>query len=253
MTGLVVLFFLTALVYASAGFGGGSAYLPLMVFWNVDYRLLPAIALICNMIVVSGGIFNFARAGHFNWRFALPFVLLSVPLAWLGGQIDIDPKTFRLILGLVLICSAVMLLLDGVKPDKEIKGNTGLFGKWIGVPIGGVLGIISGITGIGGGVFLAPVLHGLRLAPAKVIAATCSLFIFVNSGAGFAAQAQKLAGYGMWEQLLDHAPLFFGVLMGGLIGNYISIRQMSTTSIKRVTAVILFAAGGRLFYEWIYL
>ena len=111
--------------------------------------------------------------------------------------------------------------------------------------------MISGITGIGGGVFLAPVLHGLRLAPAKVVAATSSLFILVNSAAGFSAQFQKLAGYGMWEQLLDYMPLFIGVFIGGLIGNFFSIRQMSTTGIKRVTALILLVAGGRLLYEWV--
>ena len=250
MLALILAFFITALIYASAGLGGGSAYLPLLVLGHVDERLLPAIALICNLIVVSGSLVNFARNGHLNWRFALPFALFSMPFAWLGGQVSVDRETFRLLLGGVLICTAAALFYSSV--ERAGGGNTKAtrFGRWIGLPVGSVLGFLSGLTGIGGGVFLAPILHGLRLASPQVIAATCSLFIFVNSAAGFASHATRLVDMGLVDRLYIYIPLFLAVLVGGLMGNFLNIVKLSTSGIRRITAIILIVAGTQLLYDW---
>jgi len=250
MTALIVAFFITAVIYASAGLGGGSAYLPLLVFGKVDERMLPAIALICNMIVVSGGLANFVRHGYLNWRFALPFALLSMPFAWLGGQFSIDKDTFRLILGLVLICTAGALFYTSMDDGKWTDNSAQSLGRWIGLPVGSALGFFSGLTGIGGGIFLSPILHGFRLASAQVIAATCSLFILLNSAVGFASHLTRLSGMGLVSHLIDFVPLFLAVLLGGLAGNFLNIAKLSTNSIRRLTAIILILAGARLLYGW---
>jgi len=252
MLALILAFFVTALIYASAGLGGGSAYLPLLVLADVDERLLPAVALISNMIVVSGSLVNFARSGNLNWRFALPFALISMPFAWLGGQITIDRDTFRLLLGGVLVCTATALLYTTTSHNQgDQSGKPKRFGRWVGFPVGVGLGFLSGLTGIGGGVFLAPILHGFRMASPQVIAATCSLFIFVNSGAGFASHASRLVDMGLVGRLVDFLPLFLSVFVGGLLGNYFNIAKLSTTGIRQITAIILIVAGVRLIYGWL--
>ena len=253
MLALIVAFFIIALIYASAGLAGGSAYLPLLVLGEVDDRLLPAIALICNMTVVSGSLVNFARFGHLNWRFVLPFALISMPFAWLGGQLAIERETFRLVLGIVLICAAVALFYTSMENGKWGDGNGGgrRIGRWIGLPVGSALGFLSGLTGIGGGVFLAPILHGFRVASPQVIAATCSIFIFVNSAAGFASQAMRLSDMGLLDRLHNYLPLFIAVLIGGLFGNFLNIAKLSTVGIRRITAIILVVAGARLLYDWL--
>ena len=250
MLALILAFFISALIYASAGLGGGSAYLPILVLGDVDERLLPAIALICNMIVVSGSLVNFARNGHLNWRFALPFALISMPFAWLGGQVSVDRETFRLLLGAVLIFTAGALIFTTENVGNLRPSRWHRLGRWIGVPVGSVLGFLSGLTGIGGGVFLAPILHGFRLASSQVIAATCSLFIFVNSGAGFASHVTRLVDMGLADRLYGYGPLFGAVLAGGLLGNFLNIGKLSTVGIRRITALILVVAGGRLIYDW---
>ena len=260
MLALIPAFLLVALLYASAGLAGGSAYLPLLVLGEVDVRLLPAIALICNMVVVSGSLANFARLGHFNWRFAAPLALCSMPFAWAGGQINIDRETFRLVLGIVLICAAVALFYTSVPSnnrheadgdgfgDRDCKGQR--IGRWIGLPIGSALGFLSGLTGIGGGVFLAPILLAVRSASPQVIAATCSLFIFVNSAAGFASHGLRLREMGLLGNLYKFYPLFIAVLIGGLMGNFLNIAKLPTIWIRRITAIILVVAGARLLYDW---
>ena len=251
MFALVIAFFITALIYASAGLGGGSAYLPLLGFGDVDERLLPAIALTCNMIVVSGSLVNFARHGHLNWRFALPFALISMPFAWIGGQISIDRETFRLVLGLVLLGTAAALFYTTMNREKLGSGESQAAGRWIGLPVGAGLGFLSGVTGIGGGVFLAPILHGFRLASTQLVASTCSLFIFVNSAAGFASHATRLVDMGLVDRLYAYAPLFLAVLVGGILGNVLNITKLSSVGIHRVTSFILIFAGIRLIYGWL--
>lgn len=182
---LAASFFLTALIYASVGFGGGSTYNALLVLADADYRALPVISLLCNLIVVTGGVWCFFRAGHISFHRLWPWIFTSIPAAWLGGFIKVDKALFLGLLGGALLFSALRLLWQ--KPHAIKIGlniNPASQSLWPTLCAGGGLGFLAGLTGIGGGIFLAPVLHFLRWGNAKSIAGACSFFIMVNSLAG---------------------------------------------------------------------
>jgi uncharacterized membrane protein YfcA len=249
MVWLALLFALTALAYATVGFGGGSTYNALLYLWGVDYRLLPAIALMCNILVVSGNTWRFARAGHVNWRRMLPLLVLSIPLAWLGGRLVVAEVVFIGILGFALAASGIHLLLQGAA--REAGPPAAASRRWlVTTPVGGGIGLLAGITGIGGGIFLAPILHLMRWARAKEIAATCSVFILVNSIAGLAGQAMKLDGLGLMPDFAAYWMLFPAVIIGGFIGNTISLRFLSETWVRRLTAVLILYVALRLIHQW---
>lgn len=247
MAVLATLFFVTALLYATVGFGGGSTYNALLVLADVDYRVLPAIALVCNLIVVTGGVIRYARAGHLDWRFAWPFVALSVPMAWLGGRLPIGKEAFVLLLGASLLLSGLAMLLEQRVADvPAVAGARRTVA--LGVAAGGAIGLLGGLVGIGGGIFLAPLLHRLRLAPPKIIAATASLFILVNSAAGLAGQAAKLGGVAHWQAMQDYLALFAAVLIGGQLGSWLGAGPLSERTVKRLTALLILYVGARLLY-----
>jgi uncharacterized membrane protein YfcA len=177
---LAFAFFITAIVYASVGFGGGSTYNALLVLGDTDYRIIPVIALTCNVLVVTGGVIHFGRAGHLDLRTMAPFVLLSVPMAWLGGFLPVSEIAFIGLLGFALLATVFHMLM---KPGDPIPGQhrTAINPWLLGLPVGGAIGLLSGIVGIGGGVFLAPVLYVLGWGHPRRIAAAASFFILVNS------------------------------------------------------------------------
>ena len=192
MLPLVASFLIIAALYASVGFGGGSSYTAVLMITDTDFRLVPVISLICNLIVVSGGTIHFARAGLLRAKVVLPFTVLSVPMAWLGGITPIDKGSFTLVLSLVLLGSAVAMLINRPVDPIETRSVSAKQLWMLGLSAGGALGYIAGLVGIGGGIFLAPALHLVRLAPAGVIAAAASFFILVNSCAGLIGQWSKL-------------------------------------------------------------
>lgn len=244
---LSALFVLIALFYASVGFGGGSAYNALMVLAGIDFRILPSIALVCNLLVVSGGTFRHIRLGLLDRDLVLPFVLLSIPMAWLGGQLPVDKQTFILLLGLSLLLSGAILLAR----QHETKAHPAIsrFRLWtIGLFVGACLGLLAGIVGIGGGIFLAPLMHMLRLANTRTIAASASLFILVNSVAGLAGQASKAGGVAHLQALWEYAPLFLSVLIGGQIGSHLGVAVFSERTIRRMTAALVIYVSLRLLY-----
>lgn len=249
MTWLAALFALTALLYAMVGFGGGSTYNALLVLAEVDYRLLPSIALVCNLIVVSGGAWRYARAGHLDARFVAPFVLLSMPMAWLGGRLPIGREAFVLLLGLALLAAGLLMLFErreaNAAPPRRTPGQFALA-----LALGAGIGLLSGLVGIGGGIFLAPLLHTLRLATPKAIAATASVFILLNSLAGLAGQATKLGGVDHVGELLAWWPLFLAVLAGGQLGSWLGAGRFSERTVKRLTAVLVLYVAGRLLWQW---
>jgi uncharacterized membrane protein YfcA len=247
MAALALLFLLTAALYAAVGFGGGSTYNALLVLADTDYRVLPSIALLCNLIVVTGGVLQYRRSGDLNWRFALPFVALSIPMAWLGGRVPIDQEAFVLLLGLSLLAAGMAMWLQPTQPSSSRPEPTKLISAF-GVPIGGAIGFLSGMVGIGGGIFLAPALHLLRLAEPKRIAATSSLFIMVNSIAGLVGQTMKQGTTAHLDRLTDYLWLFLAVLIGGQIGSRLSAKALSGRVVKRLTAVLVLYVSGRLLY-----
>ncbi len=239
---LGILFAFVALFYASVGFGGGSSYLALLVLWEVPYAIIPAIALICNITVVSGNSIHYVRAGYLNWRLLLPSTLASVPFAYLGGRLDIEKEHFILLLCATLLIAGVRLLLNyRLYDDSTMSYHPISLG--LGGVIGAVLGFLAGAIGIGGGIFLAPILYNLRAGSPKQIATTASLFILVNSIAGLIGQLQK---NGVTEAVLDYWYLPLLVLAGGQIGNLLTIRFIPTRIVALLTALLVLFVAGRL-------
>ena len=166
---LSILFFITAILYSSVGFGGGSTYLALLLIWNIPYYIFPVIALLCNIIVVTGNSINYVKAGNHNFKLLLPFLIGSIPLAFFGGTLKIDKEIFEILLFFVLSIAGLLLLINNKSyEDKNIIIKK--INLFISVLIGSVLGLISGIVGIGGGIFLSPILFLLKADRPKNIA-----------------------------------------------------------------------------------
>lgn len=247
---LALLFFITAALYASVGFGGGSTYNALLVLYGADYHILPSIALVCNIIVVAGGSYAFAKGGHLDLRRLLPFVVTSVPAAWAGGRIPISETIFIGALGFSLLAAGLHLALDRKRDlDAEMKKTPPAL-AWV---VGGGIGFLSGLVGIGGGIFLAPVLYLIRWGKPKEIAGACSLFILVNSLSGLTGQVMKLGDMGALAMMRDYWMLFPAVLIGGQIGSRMANTGLSSLAIKRLTAVLILYVSIRLIWRWIHL
>ncbi|WP_298019230.1 sulfite exporter TauE/SafE family protein [uncultured Parasphingopyxis sp.] len=248
MLQLAGLFALTALLYAMVGFGGGSTYNALLVLSGTDYRLLPAIALLSNIIVVSGGSWRFWRAGHVRFDRLWPWFLLSIPAAWLGGRIAISETVFIGLLGGALLIAGLQLAFERHAGAEATEGRALPLPLQAG--IGGGIGLLSGLVGIGGGIFLAPILYLLRWGPAREIAGTASVFILVNSLAGLTGQLMKLDDFGQVEALQDYWLLFPAVLIGGQIGSRIGSTRLPPLLVKRMTAVLILYVAARLLWRW---
>jgi uncharacterized membrane protein YfcA len=247
---LVLSFLVIAALYATVGFGGGSSYTAMLVLVGTDFRLIPIIALTCNLIVVTGGTINYARAGLLHANVILPFTALSVPMAWLGGITPVDQHLFILILGIALLGSGLaMLLHPEVEDDEAPEKSPGVLWS-TGIVAGSLLGYLAGLVGIGGGILLAPAMHLMRLAPAKIVAATASVFILVNSCAGLIGQWTKLGQFEMRGDLMPYLWVFPAVLLGGQLGSRLGIRLLSPLAVRRLTAVLVIFVAGRLLFGW---
>ena len=187
---LSFLFFLTATLYASVGFGGGSTYLALLLIWDVPYMIFPVIALFCNIIVVSGNCFNYIKAGNINFKILIPYLASSIPLAFIGGSLSLDKEFFEILLFIVLSLAGVLLLLKSKSFDHSVKIYKKI-PKIVAILIGGSIGFVSGVVGIGGGIFLSPILLLVRADSAKNVATAASIFILINSISGLAGQFTK--------------------------------------------------------------
>jgi uncharacterized membrane protein YfcA len=236
------------------GFGGGSTYNALLVLADVDYRLIPTIALICNILVVSGGVFWFWRKGHFKIREILPYVALSVPMAWLGGRIPVSQQWFVGLLGFTLLLTGAQMLAS--QPRTASNQMQRHINHWlVGLPSGAAIGMLSGIVGIGGGIFLSPLLHVTRWAGAYRIAAASSAFILLNSIAGLSGQLMKQATSTPSEQwagenLISAWPLFLVVVAGGQIGSRLGSQHLPERWVKGLTAALVFYVAARLLLKW---
>ncbi len=240
---LALAFGVTALLYASVGFGGGSTYSALLALSGLDYRLLPLVSLACNIVVVTGGSIRFARAGLTPWKKALVIVAVGAPASFLGGLTPIKEATFLTLLGASLVLTALTMLIP-VRERGEDGAPTRLarFMPLAAAP----LGYVAGLVGIGGGIFLAPLLHLSRWQAARGIAATASLFILVNSLFGLAGQLVK-NGPGLLGAAIGAAlPLLVAVVIGGQIGSLMAARLLPPHWIRWLTAVLVMVVGVRL-------
>jgi len=244
---LSFLFFLTAILYSSVGFGGGSTYLALLLIWDVPYQVFPIIALCCNIIVVSGNCFNYIKASNINIKLLIPFLISSIPLAFIGGSLQLDKSFFEILLFTVLTLAGLSLLLRyrSFDESREINDN---IPKIISVLIGGSIGFVSGVVGIGGGIFLSPVLLLIKAGKTRHIATTASLFILINSISGLIGQSTK--GF-IFNEIYNYWPLFLLVLIGGQLGNFLNIKILPARAMILLTAgLVIFVAvrmGYRLF------
>ena len=232
---LSILFFITAILYSSVGFGGGSTYLALLLIWNIPYYIFPVIALLCNIIVVTGNSINYVKAGNHNFKLLLPFLIGSIPLAFFGGTLEINKEIFEILLFFVLFIAGLLLLINNKSyEDKNIIiKKVNLF---FSISIGSVLGLISGIVGIGGGIFLSPILFLLKADRPKNIATTASLFILINSISGILGQLTK---ENVLNEIFSYWSLFLAVLAGGLIGNFLNIKILSNRTLALITSLLV--------------
>ena len=239
---LPILFFITAILYSSVGFGGGSTYLALLLIWDIPYYIFPVIALMCNIIVVSGNSFNYIRAGNHNFNLLLPFLIGSIPFAFLGGALKIDKDFFEILLFFVLSVAGILLLINNKSYENEnliIKKINFIYS----LIIGSILGLISGIVGIGGGIFLSPILFLLKAEKPRIISTTASLFILINSISGILGQFTKDKTF---DELINYWPLFLSVLIGGLIGNYLNLKIFSNRILTILTSLLVIFVSVRI-------
>ena len=239
---LSIFFFITAILYSSVGFGGGSTYLALMLIWDIPYYIFPVIALFCNIIVVSGNSINYIRLGNFNFNLLAPYLIGSIPFVFFGASISITKELFEILLFIILVIAGIFLLIESKSfNDEKIKINK--IPKILTVIIGSVIGFISGIVGIGGGIFLCLILFLMKAGHPKQIATTASLFILINSVFGVAGQLTKDI---VFDEFLNFWPLFLVVLIGGQIGNYLNIKFLSNKTLALITSLLVIFVAARM-------
>lgn len=241
-------FFLTALLYASVGFGGGSTYNALLALAGVDYRVLPAVALICNILVVLGGVWRFHQAGAMPWRRAALLAFMAAPFAWAGGLTPVREAIFLALLAGSLMIAGVALLFQREASSAAAKPLLQRATRVADLGTGAVIGYLAGLVGIGGGIFLAPYLHITRWAATRQVAATASLFILVNSIAGLIGQMMKL-GSAQLPALGAYWPLGVAVVLGGQLGSFAGIRVLPPLWVRRATALLVLYVAGQLIWK----
>jgi len=242
---LAILFLATAILYSSVGFGGGSTYLALLLIWGVPYFIFPVIALSCNIIVVSGNCFNYIRTGNLNLKLLLPYLIGSIPLAFIGGSLPIEKRLFEILLFLVLATAGALLLLNFKSYDDK-EENYIKIPIPVSILIGGVLGFISGVVGIGGGIFLSPILFLIRAGRPKHIVTTASLFILINSVSGIIGQLTKNA---VINEIPNYWYLLVAVLIGGQLGNFLNLKIFPTHILALVTAILVIFVAVRMGFK----
>ena len=231
---------LAAFGYASVGHGGASAYLAVMALAGVAPQEMRPIALVLNVLVSSLATWKFHRAGHFRWRLFWPFAVVSIPMAYLGGAVTLPGQAYKIVVGVVLLYAALQLWLSG-KRGEEMRAvrEPPLGGA---MAIGAAMGLLAGLTGVGGGIFLSPLLLMLGWAGTKQTSAVAAPFILVNSLAGLAAVfATKSVALPSYVWILAAA-----VLVGGWLGAEYGSRRFANPSIRRLLAVVLALAGGKM-------
>lgn len=241
---IVLLFFTIAVLYASVGFGGGSSYLAVLALTGIAFSEIRATALLCNIMVVTGNVYFFHRQKTYNYKKVLPLVLLSVPFAMIGGYLKISETFFFILLGCTLFFAAVSMWSS--KKITSSESNKPKISKQTNAVFGGLIGFVSGMVGIGGGIFLAPLLHLTHWDTPKKIAATASLFILVNSIAGLLGQYANPSFSIDWKLT---GLLLIAVAIGGQIGSRMSSQYLKPNQLKKLTAVLIAFVSLRILWK----
>lgn len=244
---LPVCFFLVAILYSSVGHGGASAYLGILALMGLGRPEIAPVVLALNILVATLGFFNYKRAGHFSFKLLLPFILTSIPAAYLGGSLELSPEMFSMILGITLFMAGLRFVLMGKAVQSKLSGGDET-PYWAGLSIGCVLGFLAGLIGIGGGIFLSPLILLLNWANAKKTAAVSAAFIVLNSMSALVAQ--------LWREDLNvelFLPLAVAVVAGGLAGSWFGAFRIPPLVLQRMLGVVLLAASIKLVWanSWV--
>lgn len=232
---MAIVFFLVALVYSSVGMGGGSSYTAIMAILSINVLAIPIISLLLNLIVTSIGSYNFIRNRHARLRLILPFILSSIPMAYLGGALKLPSLYFSWILFISLLFVAARIYLwENITLNLQLSAQQKII---ISILSGGLLGLIAGIVGIGGGIYLVPLIIILGLGSEKEAAACGAIFIWLNSVSGLSARIQFNEIY-----LLDFWPLFFAVITGAVIGSHLAAFKLNARNIDKLLGIVILVA-----------
>lgn len=230
--------FVVAILYASVGHGGASGYLAVMALFSLQPEALKPTALLLNIVVAGVGTYLYCTAGQFSWRIFWPFVITSIPASFLGGMFHLPPQLYRPVLGLVLFYAAWRLFVRR-RPDEYDARPPGLA---LAMSVGGVLGFASGLIGVGGGIFLSPLMILLRWARVREVSGIAAMFILVNSISGLLGHMSSL------QHIPGYAPALAGMaLVGGSIGALCGSRHLPAAAILKVMSVMMVLAGGKMF------
>lgn len=224
-----------AFLYSSVGHAGASGYIAVMAIFGLAPATIKPIALTLNILVACLGVWQFRRAGHFSWRLFWPFALLSVPCAFVGGALNLPAHVFRVAVGIVLLFSAIRFFVKPAEEDVVVPSMPASLG------VGAGLGLLSGLTGTGGGVFLTPLLLFMGWARTRVASGVSALFILVNSIAGLMGNLTETH-----EMPTFAAPLALAAVVGGFLGSYLGSNRFSVPMIRRVLALVMVLAGCKL-------
>lgn len=235
---LSVAVFVIAFLYSSVGHAGASGYIAVMTLFSLAPAEIKSTALVLNILVASIGSWQFWRAGHFSWRLFWPFAILSFPLAYVGGYLNLPTHIFKIVIGIVLLFSAVRFLMPSIT-----ESETHVPSKPLAIGIGAFLGLLSGLTGTGGGIFLTPILLLMHWATTRTAAAVSAVFILANSVSGLLgnmAATKSLPSFTL--------PLGIAVIAGGTLGSYLGSNKLQPDTIKHLLAIVLIIAGAKLIF-----
>lgn len=243
---VLILFFCIAILYSSVGFGGGSSYLAVLALTGIAFTQIRSTALLCNIVVVLGNVYLYQKHKHYNWKKVIPLVSLSIPFAFLGGYLKINQTLFFILLGFTLLFASIsMWFSKKITASSNRNKETSNFKNY---SFGGIIGFISGMVGIGGGIFLAPLLHLTNWNVPKKIAAASSFFILVNSIAGFIGQTMNPNFKVDWQLT---SVLLIIVFIGGQIGNRLSNKLLNPTQLKKATAILIAFVSIKILWEYL--
>ena len=235
LTLLSLLLFVVAFLYSSVGLGGGSSYTALLAIFSLSYQVIPVISLTLNLIVTSVGSFNFIRYGHARLRLILPFLITSIPMAYFGASLDLGKDVFLWVLWISLLLVVIRIyFFEHIQLRLTLTPTYRII---ISISAGTLLGFIAGVVGIGGGIYLIPLILVLGLGTAKEAAACGALFVWVNSVSGLFARAIHNP-----VPILDYWPLLIAVIAGGLLGSFLGAKHYSAKTIEKVLGIVIIIA-----------
>ncbi len=235
---IAVLFFAGAALYASIGHAGASAYLAVMGLYNFAPSVMKPTALALNILVAAVATFKFYRAGLFSWRLFWPFAIVSVPAAFIGGAMTLPARSYKIVVGVVLLYAAVWMFRSSLKPFKAVAHPPPI---WAAIIAGLAIGFLSGLTGVGGGIFLSPLLLYMGWAETRATSGVAAPFILVNSIAGLLGHFSSVA------QLPPNIPVWgVAVLLGGWIGASYGSKRAPAPVLRQLLSLVLIVAGVKL-------